>query len=117
MRRGTRDKGDDTEQETTKDRGQQGTIRHKGQGTFNNSQNFVDIAFSGIWLTKDNYEFANLSISWHQLFIHFLVPRPKTKTSFWALTRPLSSEVWLAIIVTIPSRNLYPTLNLTIGIS
>ncbi|KAK0157382.1 hypothetical protein PV328_011130 [Microctonus aethiopoides] len=61
----------------------------------------VDIAFSGIWLTKDNYEFANLSISWYQLFIHFLVPRPKTKTSFWALTRPLSSEVWLAIIVTI----------------
>ncbi|KAK0161555.1 hypothetical protein PV327_010014 [Microctonus hyperodae] len=61
----------------------------------------VDIAFSGIWLKKDNYEFANLSISWYQLFIHFLVPRPKPKTSFWALTRPLSSEVWLAIIATI----------------
>lgn len=60
-----------------------------------------DIVFSGIWLMKDNYEFANLSISWCQLFIHFLVPRPKPKTSFWALTRPLSSEVWLAIIVTI----------------
>ncbi|KAH0534485.1 hypothetical protein KQX54_004415 [Cotesia glomerata] len=60
-------------------------------------RNEIDIAFSGIWLKHDQYRFVNLTKPWHQLFINYLVPRPKHKFSFWALTRPLTPGVWLAI--------------------
>ncbi|XP_076751512.1 ionotropic receptor 21a [Xylocopa sonorina] len=54
----------------------------------------VDMAFGSIWVTLDQNTFANLSIPWHQVYIHFLVPRPRRTTTFWALIRPFSVEVW-----------------------
>ncbi|CAL7946158.1 unnamed protein product [Xylocopa violacea] len=54
----------------------------------------VDMAFGSIWVTLDQNTFANLSIPWHQVYVHFLVPRPRRTTTFWALSRPFSIEVW-----------------------
>ncbi|XP_034952698.1 uncharacterized protein [Chelonus insularis] len=72
-------------------------------------QNEVDVAFGGIWLKHDVYQYVNLTQPWYQLFIHFLVPRPKPRQSFWALTRPLSPTVWLVLIlvIIIQSLNVY----------
>ncbi|XP_043287961.1 uncharacterized protein [Venturia canescens] len=70
-------------------------------------QKEVDIAFSGIWLKLPQYEFTNLTIPWTQVDVRFLVPRPKTYTSFWALTRPLSPEVWLVLFIMILTMTVY----------
>ncbi|XP_014488290.1 PREDICTED: uncharacterized protein LOC106751750 [Dinoponera quadriceps] len=59
----------------------------------------IDMAFASIWLSEDHNAFANLSEPWYQLFIHFLVPRPKAITSFWALTRPFPLEVWILLVI------------------
>ncbi|XP_012270162.1 uncharacterized protein LOC105694252 [Orussus abietinus] len=67
----------------------------------------VDIAFSSIWLKTDHYKFANLSEAWYQLYIGFLVPRPKLRTSFWALTRPFTVEVWLGIVAMLILKSSY----------
>ncbi|XP_074115814.1 glutamate receptor ionotropic, kainate glr-3 [Cotesia typhae] len=72
-------------------------------------RNEIDVAFSGIWLKHDHYRFVNLTKPWHQLFINYLVPRPKHRYSFWALTRPLTPGVWLAIfgMIFLQSLNVY----------
>ncbi|XP_043468883.1 uncharacterized protein LOC122502754 [Leptopilina heterotoma] len=59
----------------------------------------IDIAFSGIWLKHDHYSFANLSEPWYELAVDFLVPRPKPYSSFWAIIRPFTAEVWTLIII------------------
>ncbi|XP_057334918.1 uncharacterized protein LOC130673760 isoform X1 [Microplitis mediator] len=72
-------------------------------------RNEIDIAFSGVWLKHDHYRYVNLTKPWYQLFINFLVPRPKPETSFWALLRPLSLGVWMGIlgIIFLQSLNVY----------
>ncbi|XP_066603142.1 probable glutamate receptor [Prorops nasuta] len=61
----------------------------------------IDIAFASIWQTIHHHKFVNLTEPWYQIFMHFLVPRPKPYTSFWALTRPLSTSVWIALLIII----------------
>ncbi|KAK2580665.1 hypothetical protein KPH14_007768 [Odynerus spinipes] len=63
--------------------------------------NKIDIAFASIWLTIDHHTFVDLSEPWYQLFIHFLVPRPRPTTSFWALTRPFSVNTWILLVLAI----------------
>ena len=58
----------------------------------------IDMAFASIWLTLDQYKFVSLSESWYQIYIHFLVPRPHRTTSFWALSRPFSEEIWYLLL-------------------
>lgn len=67
----------------------------------------IDMAFASIWLTSDQYRFVNLSESWYQIFIHFLVPRPHRTTSFWALTRPFSEEIWYLLLSALLLHSLY----------
>ncbi|XP_076245975.1 uncharacterized protein LOC143186286 [Calliopsis andreniformis] len=69
--------------------------------------NKADIAFGSIWLTQDQNMFVHLSEPWYQLFIHFLVPRPQRTTSFWALTRPFTKEIWYLFLSMILSHSLY----------
>ncbi|XP_032687038.1 glutamate receptor ionotropic, delta-1 [Odontomachus brunneus] len=70
-------------------------------------QKKVDMAFASIWLTKDHNAFVNMSEPWFQIFIHFLVPRPQPITSFWALTRPFSLEVWILLILVLLTNSAY----------
>ncbi|XP_035729755.1 glutamate receptor U1-like isoform X1 [Vespa mandarinia] len=63
--------------------------------------NKIDIAFAGIWLNRNNYDFVHLTDPWYQVHIHFLVPRPKPITSFWALTRPFSVTTWILLVLAI----------------
>ncbi|XP_046814928.1 glutamate receptor U1 [Vespa crabro] len=63
--------------------------------------NKIDIAFAGIWLNRNHYDFVNLTDPWYQVHIHFLVPRPKPITSFWALTRPFSVTTWILLVLAI----------------
>ncbi|XP_031786906.1 glutamate receptor U1 isoform X2 [Nasonia vitripennis] len=67
----------------------------------------VDLAFSNIWINLDNSQFVNLTKPWTQVFLHFLVPRPKAFTSFWALTRPLSPSVWFVILGALGLKTIY----------
>lgn len=55
----------------------------------------------------DNYEFVNLTEPWTQIFIQFLVPRPRPYTSFWALTRPLSPMAWFFLVTALILESLY----------
>ncbi|XP_063976288.1 glutamate receptor U1-like isoform X2 [Diachasmimorpha longicaudata] len=66
----------------------------------------VDLAFGGIWFTYDPYRYVNLSVPWYQVSIHFLVPRPHPIINFWALTTPITLEVWIAVVVTIAMQSL-----------
>ncbi|XP_043511096.1 ionotropic receptor 21a-like [Frieseomelitta varia] len=67
----------------------------------------IDMAFASIWLTLDQYKFVNLSESWYQIYIHFLVPRPHRTTSFWALSRPFSEEIWYLLLSAFLLHGLY----------
>ncbi|XP_076391332.1 uncharacterized protein LOC100883035 isoform X2 [Megachile rotundata] len=67
----------------------------------------VDMAFGSIWLTHDQYKFINLSEAWYQVYLHFLVPRPRRTTSFWALARPFSTNVWYLLVSVIITHSLY----------
>ncbi|CAK9806164.1 Glutamate receptor U1 [Anthophora quadrimaculata] len=58
----------------------------------------VDMAFASIWLTMDQNTFVHLSEPWYQVHLHFLVPRPRRTTSFWALSRPFSGAVWCLLL-------------------
>ena len=62
-------------------------------------QNEVDIAFGSIFLLLENRESITMTTPSMRVALHFLVPRPKPYTSFWALTRPLSPEVWAAVLL------------------
>ncbi|THK32957.1 ionotropic receptor 123, partial [Diachasma alloeum] len=66
----------------------------------------VDLAFGGIWFMYDPFRYVNLSVPWYQVSIHFLVPRPHPIINFWALTRPITLEVWIAVAVTIAMQSL-----------
>ncbi|XP_076549043.1 uncharacterized protein LOC117600898 isoform X1 [Osmia lignaria lignaria] len=67
----------------------------------------VDMAFGSIWLTYDQHAFINLSEAWYQVYLHFLVPRPRRTTSFWALTRPFSENVWYLLVSAIFLHSIY----------
>ena len=67
----------------------------------------IDMAFASIWLTLDQYRFVNLSESWYQIYIHFLVPRPHRTSSFWALNRPFSEEIWFLLLSALLLHALY----------
>ncbi|KAG7201633.1 hypothetical protein KM043_004369 [Ampulex compressa] len=67
----------------------------------------IDMTFASIWLTEDHIAFINLTEPWYQLFIHFLVPRPRPTTSFWALTRPFSVRAWFLLICTMLFKTVY----------
>ncbi|XP_053978467.1 uncharacterized protein LOC128876273 isoform X1 [Hylaeus volcanicus] len=54
----------------------------------------ADMAFASIWMTHDQNQFVHLSDPWHQVYISFLVPRPRRTTTFWALTRPFPGKIW-----------------------
>ncbi|XP_043265540.1 ionotropic receptor 21a [Colletes gigas] len=67
----------------------------------------VDMAFGGIWIIHDQNEFVHLSEPWYQLVVNFLVPRPRPRTSFWALTRPFSGKVWSLLASLLLLQSLY----------
>ncbi|XP_011312866.1 glutamate receptor U1 isoform X2 [Fopius arisanus] len=67
----------------------------------------VDLAFGGIWFMHDPYRYVNLSVPWYQVSIHFLVPRPQPITNFWALTRPITVHVWIAVVTTVIVQSLH----------
>ncbi|XP_050452341.1 uncharacterized protein LOC126851974 isoform X2 [Cataglyphis hispanica] len=67
----------------------------------------IDLAFGSIWLTPNHNKFVNMSEPWHQMFMHFLVPRPQPITNFWALTRPFPIECWLLLIILLIIMSIY----------
>ncbi|KAL6427163.1 hypothetical protein ACFW04_008664 [Cataglyphis niger] len=67
----------------------------------------IDVAFGSIWLTPNHNKFVNMSEPWHQMFMHFLVPRPQPITNFWALTRPFPIECWLLLIILLIIMSIY----------
>ncbi|RLZ02267.1 Ionotrophic receptor 101 [Cephus cinctus] len=67
----------------------------------------IDMAFTGIWLKQDHYLFTNLTESWYQLFITFLVPRPRRFSSFWGITRPFTPLVWTMIVLSLLFMTIY----------
>ncbi|XP_076669091.1 glutamate receptor ionotropic, delta-1 [Andrena cerasifolii] len=70
-------------------------------------ENKADVAFASIWITHDQNTFVHLSEPWYQLYIHFLVPRPRRTTNFWALVRPFSRQVWCLLVATVLLHSLY----------
>ncbi|XP_026674622.1 uncharacterized protein LOC108631409 isoform X2 [Ceratina calcarata] len=66
----------------------------------------VDIAFANIFITLDQYSFVDMS-PWYEIYIHFLVPRPRRTTSFWALTRPFTAQVWYLLATVLLLHSLY----------
>ncbi|XP_063976296.1 glutamate receptor ionotropic, kainate glr-3-like [Diachasmimorpha longicaudata] len=58
----------------------------------------VDLAFGEVWLEVEKSQYVNLSVPWHQVWINFLVPRPKPTENVWALARPFRLNVWIAVI-------------------
>lgn len=58
-------------------------------------------------MTQDQNTFVHLSEPSYQLHLHFLVPRPHRTTTFWALTRPFSGEVWCLFLSAVLFHSLY----------
>lgn len=69
--------------------------------------NQVDIAFASIWVTLDQNEFVTLSVPWYDVYLHFLVPRPRRTTSFWALKKPFSKKIWCLLLSALLLHSLY----------
>ncbi|KAL6266726.1 hypothetical protein P5V15_003562 [Pogonomyrmex californicus] len=67
----------------------------------------IDLAFGSVWLTQNHNEFVNMSSPSVQMFMHFLVPRPRPITNFWALTRPFSVECWILVITMLLVKSMY----------
>ncbi|XP_031773640.1 uncharacterized protein LOC100865801 isoform X2 [Apis florea] len=67
----------------------------------------VDIAFASIWVTLDQNEFVTLSVPWYDVYLHFLVPRPRRTTSFWALKKPFSKKIWCLLLSALLLHSLY----------
>ncbi|XP_029167016.1 uncharacterized protein LOC114937640 [Nylanderia fulva] len=67
----------------------------------------IDLAFGSIWLTPNHSNFVNMSEPWYQMFMHFLVPRPRPITNFWALTRPFPIDCWLLLIILLIAMSIY----------
>ncbi|KZC10876.1 Glutamate receptor delta-2 subunit [Dufourea novaeangliae] len=70
-------------------------------------KNKADIAFGSIWVTYEQNKFIQLSDPWFEVCMHFLVPRPRRRTNFWALTRPFSEEIWELLLLAIILHSLY----------
>lgn len=58
----------------------------------------IHVAFASIWVTLDQTTFVHLTEPWYEVGIHFLVPRPRRTTSFWALTKPFPNEIWFLLV-------------------
>nr|XP_031832430.1 uncharacterized protein LOC116426913 [Nomia melanderi] len=71
------------------------------------STNKADMAFGSIWMTHTQFRFTNFSVPWYQMFVHILVPRPRRATSFWAIVKPFSAEVWYLLAFTLILFSLY----------
>ncbi|XP_067211264.1 uncharacterized protein [Linepithema humile] len=67
----------------------------------------IHLTFGNIWLTQDTNEFVNMTQPWYQIFIHFLVPRPRAITNFWALTKPFSMSCWLLLLTMLFVKTIY----------
>ncbi|THK32956.1 glutamate receptor ionotropic, delta-2 [Diachasma alloeum] len=58
----------------------------------------VDLAFGEVWLEYEKSQYVNLSVPWYEVWINFLVPRPKPTENVWALAKPFRLNVWVAVI-------------------
>ena len=55
------------------------------------------------WKSYSNYR----TIAFGTNHVHFLVPRPKLRTSFWAPFTPFSPIVWISIVIMLIAQSLF----------
>ena len=58
-----------------------------------------DVVFTKMQLGGTKSVIFDLTIPFGQTHLHFLVPKPKLRTSFWAPVTPFTPLVWILIIV------------------
>ena len=58
-----------------------------------------DVVFTKMQLGGMKSSIFNLTIPFGQTDLHFLVPKPKLRTSFWALVTPFTPIVWILITI------------------
>ena len=69
--------------------------------------NKVDIFFTAVEAyTKNSFTF-NLTIPFGQIHGHFLVPKPKLRTSFWAPVTQFTPVVWISIIIMLITQSIF----------
>ena len=67
----------------------------------------LDICVTKIWRNRWEYTHRILTIPFAKNDVHFLVPRPKLRSSFWAPVTPFSPIVWILIIIMLNTQSLF----------
>ena len=69
--------------------------------------NELDIGITKIWLRHVGLKPRILTIPVAKHWVHFLVPRPKPRTSIWAPVTPFTPVVWISIIIMLIIQSLF----------
>ncbi|XP_076379925.1 uncharacterized protein LOC117221780 [Megalopta genalis] len=64
-------------------------------------KNQADIAIGSIMVTQTQNQYIQLSQPLCNMHVRLMVPRPRRVTSFWAILKPFSKEVWYLLILAI----------------